>query len=416
MTGTGTQHPAAPLELDPLPPAGPPTLPRYVFAELEDRVRAYASRGASAPPLINLGIGSPFGAMPPVVVRALEEAVADPSSVPYPSFRGDPEFLEGAAWYLRDRFGVGVDPARELFTLAGSKEGIAQLALATLGPDDVALVPDIHYPVYVRAPRLARARVVLVPMRAEHGFLPDWSGVPAATLRAARLLIVNYPNNPTGAVAPLRFYEEAVAFARANGILLVSDAAYCELPLDGTPPPAALQVPGAADVAVELFSCSKAFNMAGLRLGFIAGNAAAIDRLAEYRTSIGYGVATAIQRGGAVALRNHRALAAEIADGYRVRRDAAVAAFRRAGWDVPVPRAAMYLWLRSPDPDDWGWTARVLDEAGVAVTPGSAFGPGGAGYFRVSLVRPPEVLADGIGRLCTVDQGNANGASGRTPR
>lgn len=377
------------------------SLPRYVFSILEERTLAYAASPGPAGALINLGIGSPDQPMPTPVADALAEAAHGNDVSGYPRFTGDPRFLRAASGYIHDRFGHELDPAGELIAVAGSKEGIAQLILSSVGDGDVVLVPDIYYPVYARAAWLAGAAVEFVPMRAENGFLMDWSALGGDVLRRAKILIVNYPNNPTGAVAGIDFYREAVAFAREHDLLLVSDAAYAELAYDGFVPPSVFDVDGARDVAVELYSTSKSFNMAGLRLGFMAGRAELVRRVADYRTSIGYGVPTVVQRAGAVALERYRELVPEVRDRYGRRRDAAVGAFRAAGFDVPAPAGAMYLWFRVPGGDDWGWTAAVLERAGVALTPGSAFGPGGAGFARLSLVRDEAVLEEAIARITT---------------
>lgn len=383
------------------------SLPPYVFAEL-DRLKAVAAArraAAGADPLVDLGIGSPDRPMAPGIVDAVQRAAANEARHGYPPFRGAPEFLDAAAGFLAERFGAHVDPARELVAVSGSKEGIAHLLGAYCGPGDVALVPDVYYPVYARAPLLHGAEVAYLPVRAPD-FLPDLDAVPAATLRRAKVLVVNYPNNPTGATCDLAFLARCVAFARRHGLLLVSDLAYSELTYDGYRAPSVLEVPGAAEVAVELHSCSKAFNMAGLRVGFVAGAAAACDALLAYRTNTGYGTPWVAQAAGAYALAHHAALTPGVAAEYRARRDALYGALAAAGWSAPVPRAAMYAWLPVPEGfDDWGWVRAAMDGAGVVVTPGLAFGPGGAGYFRLSFVRPGPVLADAVGRLAAAARG-----------
>jgi len=380
-------------------PSPTPTLtglPPYIFAEL-DRLKAAAR--AAGRRLVDLGIGSPDQPMDGGVVEAARRAVADAARHGYPPFRGTPEFLGAASGYLEERFGARLDPTRELVAVSGSKEGIAQLLAAYCGPGDVALVPDIYYPVYARAPLLNGAEVAFLPVRAPD-FLPDLDGVPAAVLRRAKLLVVNYPNNPTGAVGDLGFLARCVEFARRHGLLLVSDLAYAELTFDGYRAPSVLEVPGARGVAVELHSCSKAFHMAGLRVGFAAGAAAACDALLAYRTNVGYGTPWVAQGAGAFALEHHRTLAAPVAAEYRVRRDAVYGALAAAGWHATPPCAAMYAWLPVPEGyDDWAWARAAIDEAGVVVTPGLAFGPGGAGYFRISFVQPAPVLTEAVGRL-----------------
>ena len=371
-------------------------LPPYVFAELERLKAAARAHGRS---LVDLGIGSPDRPMDPGVVEAAQHAAADGDRHGYPPFRGTPEYLNAAAGFLAGRFGATVDAGRELVAVSGSKEGIAQLLCAYCGPGDVVLVPDVYYPVYARAPMLNGARVAFLPVRAPD-FLPDLDRVPAAALARAKVLVVNYPNNPTGAVCDVAFLARCVEFARRHGLLLVSDLAYSELTFDGYRAPSVFDVPDARDVAVELHSCSKAFNMAGLRVGFVAGAAEACDALLAYRSNVGYGTPWVAQAAGAYALSHHAELSAPVAAEYQTRRDAVYGALAAAGWDVTPPRAAMYAWLPVPEGyDDWGWVRAGMDEAGVVVTPGLAFGPGGAGYFRISFVQPPAVLADAVARL-----------------
>lgn len=370
-------------------------LPAYVFAALDELKADARRRGRS---FVDLGIGSPDLPTPPAVVEAARRAALDPALHGYPPFRGVPRFLGAVSEFMAQRFGVRVDAEREAVAVSGSKEGIAQLLAAYCGPGDVVLVPAVHYPVYARAPLLSGATVHLVPTPAP-AFLPDLQSVPAAVVARAKVLVVNYPNNPTGAVADWAFYAEAVAFARAHGLLLLSDLAYSELTYDGYAAPSVFEVDGAHEVAVELHSCSKTFNMAGLRVGFAVGNAQALDALLAYRSNVGYGTPSVAQLAGAAALADYQALTRPIVAEYAARREAVYSALASAGWEASPPRAAMYAWLPVPaGHDEWGWVRRGL-EAGVVVTPGSAFGPGAAGYFRISFVRPPEVLAAAVTTL-----------------
>ena len=365
-------------------------LPPYVFAEL-DRLKAAArSRGAT---LVDLGIGSPDIPVAPEIIEALAQAARDPSSHGYPPFRGVPRFFESIGRYMQSRFDVTVDPARDAIALSGAKEGLAQLVMSLCGPGDTVLVPEIYYPVYARSAWLSGADVSWVPMRASDGFVLDLDAISDEDARRARVLIVNYPNNPTGARVELEFFERAIAFARQHDLLLVSDLAYSELTFDGTPAPSALQVDGASDVTIEFHSFSKTFSMAGLRIGFAVGNTDAIEALAAYRTNTGYGTPTAVQHAAAFALDNRLEFVPPKVAAYRARRDAMVAAFGAAGWSIPVPSASMYLWLPVPaGVDDWSWVQTLIDEDGVVVTPGVAFGDGGKGFFRISLVRDAETL------------------------
>ena len=376
-------------------------LPPYVFAALDQLKHAARARGHA---FTDHGIGSPDRPTPPGVIDALREAAGDPATHGYPPFRGVPRYLASVSRFMESRFGVAVDPQREVLALAGSKEGIAQLITAVVSPGDVVLVPEIYYPVYGRVALLAGAEVHWVPMNASTGWLADFTQVPADVARRARLLVVNYPNNPTGAVAERDYFARAVAFAHEHGCILASDLAYSELAYDGFVPPSVLEIDGAKEVAVEFHSCSKSFNMAGLRVGFVTGGAELVDAIASYRTNVGYGAPSVVQHAGAWALDHARELARPVAQGYRERRDAAVAAARSAGWHTTPPRGAMYLWLPVPaGVDEWTFVRALLDDASVVVTPGSAFGPGGAGYFRISLVAEPNVLTEAIaraGQLC----------------
>ncbi|MDQ6926827.1 MAG: aminotransferase class I/II-fold pyridoxal phosphate-dependent enzyme [Candidatus Eremiobacteraeota bacterium] len=389
-----------------MPPAPIPTLtglPPYVFTEL-DRLKAEARvrLAADGRTLVDLGIGSPDQPTPERVIVAAREALGDVARHGYPPFRGTPEFLAAVAGFLTDRFGVELDPSRELLAVSGSKEGIAQLIRSYCGPGDVAIVPEIYYPVYARAALLHGAEVAYVPMRAP-SFLADFEAVVPAVLRRAKLLVINYPNNPTGATCDLEYLERAVAFARRHGLLLVSDLAYSELTYDGYRAPSVFEVPGAREIAVELHSCSKTFNMAGLRIGFVAGHAGVCDAVLAYRSNVGYGAPWVAQAAGAYAFAHHRALTPPIVAEYTARRNAVYDALAAAGWQATAPRAAMYAWLPVPDGfDDWGWMRACMDEAGVVVTPGIAFGPGGAGYFRISFVQPALALAAAVEQLTAV--------------
>jgi LL-diaminopimelate aminotransferase len=366
-------------------------LPPYVFAEL-DRLKAAArARGAT---LVDLGIGSPDLPMASGAIAALADAARQPGIQGYPPFLGTPRLFAAIAQFMQQRFGVTIDASREALVLSGAKEGIAGIVAALCGPGDIVLVPAIYYPVYARAAWLVGADVRWIPMRAADGFVADFDAVPAEDLRRARLMIVNYPNNPTGACVARAFYDRAVAFARQHNLLLVSDVAYSELTYEGTPAPSALQSDPRHEVTLEFHSCSKTFSMAGLRIGFCVGNASAVEALAAYRSNLGYGTATAVQHAAAYALEHHAELVPPTVAIYKARRDAMAAAFRRAGWDVPVPEATMYFWLPVPEGmDDWAWVNALIDQDGIVVTPGVAFGEAGRGFFRISMVRDDQTLA-----------------------
>ena len=367
------------------------SLPPYVFAELDRLKDAARARGAT---LVDLGIGSPDLPIAASITEALGASLRDPGIQGYPPFRGAPRFFDAIAGYMRERFDVTIDVPREALALSGAKEGIAGIIAALCGPGDIVLVPEIFYPVYARATWLVGADVRWIPMRAADGFVLDLEAIPAEDARRARIMIVNYPNNPTGARVEREFYDRAVKFAREHDVLLLSDAAYSELTFDGTRAPSALESDPDREVTLEFHSCSKMFSMAGLRIGFCVGNAAAVDALAAYRTNVGYGTATAVQHAAAYALMHQAELIPPKVAAYRSRRDTMVAAFRSAGWDVTAPDATMYLWLPVPEGvDDWAWVQALIDHDGVVVTPGVAFGEGGRGYFRISLVRDEPTLA-----------------------
>ena len=364
------------------------SIPPYVFYELEDRRNHHRARGRQ---LLDVGIGSPDGPIPAVVVDAMVRAASARPLSGYPHFRMDPAYAAAVSGYLTRRFGVTVDAGRQLHALAGSKEGIAELILSHVNPGDAVLVPAVHYPVYSRATRMAGATPVLVPYLAD-GTL-DLGAIPGEQLARARALIINYPTNPTTAAVELPELARLVEFARQHRLLLISDLAYSELAFDGYVVPSILQVPGAEAVAVETHSCSKSFNMAGVRAAFVVGNAQAIDTLDRYRTNIGYGVSSLAQQAAAAAFTHAEAIVPPIVDEYCRRRDALVSAFCSGGWAVTPPRATMYLWLDIPAGyGDWEWVDALLEGPGVVVTPGIAFGDAGRGKFRISLVQPADQL------------------------
>jgi LL-diaminopimelate aminotransferase len=363
-------------------------IPPYVFYELDARRVAARTAGRS---LLDVGIGSPDGPIPSVVVEAMQRVAGDRGLSGYPSFQATPAYREAVAQYMATRFGVSVDAQVGLLAVAGSKEGIAELILSQVGPGDVVLVPEVHYPVYARATLLAGADPVYVPFL-DDGRL-DLDAIDPAMLRRARILLVNYPSNPTTVSVSLEEMARYVAFAEQHGLLLISDLAYSELSFDGFRVPSVLQVPGADRVAVETHSCSKSFNMAGVRIGFVTGRLDAIARLDAYRSNIGYGVSTFAQVAGTAAFSHHAEIVGPIVSEYRARRDAIVAAFRAEGWPVESPRATMYLWLDVPSGvDDWAWVDALIAQEGIVVTPGIAFGEAGRGKFRISFVQPAQEL------------------------
>jgi len=372
-------------------------LPTYVFAWLDELKADARKRGAQ---LIDLGMGNPDQPTPQPIVDRITAAYNDPRNHGYPPFDGTPEFRAAVARYMKSRFNVDIDPSNEVICLSGAKEGIAHATMAFADEHTVTLVPDIYYPVHGRASGLIGSRTHLLPLRRERGFLPDLENIPAEVLADARILILNYPHNPTGAIATRELYEDAVALCRKHGILLISDVAYSELTFDGLYSPSALEVPGAKDVTLEFHSFSKTFNMAGSRIGFAVGGAPLIHALHGVRTNMGYGTPTPIQAGAAYALDHYKELEAPVMARYQSRRDAVLELFESLGWEPQKSHGSMFVWL--PIPEGFGaqdWTRHLIDKAGVVVTPGNAFGPGGERYFRVSLIAEQPVLDQAVERL-----------------
>ena len=373
-------------------------LPPYVFTWLDELKAQARARGAV---LIDLGIGNPDQPMPRPVIDAISASLADAGTHGYPPFRGTSAFRAAAARYMERRFGVAVDAGREMMALSGAKEGIAQLyqALVPAGRA-VALVPGIHYPVHARAAIRAGGTVEYLPLTAANHFLPDLDAIPEATLRRAGTLLLNYPHNPTGAVATRALYERAVELCARHDIVLISDLAYAEITFDGYRAPSVLEVAGARDVAVEFHSLSKSFNMAGSRIGFATGSAELLEALYTTRMDMGYGTPAYIQEGAVVALDASERYTDEVRACYQARRDRAVRGFQELGWTVAAPGGAMFLWLDVPRGfTSEQWTEHLVHTADVVVTPGNAFGPGGEGFFRVSLVADEANLGEAFARL-----------------
>ncbi len=372
------------------------TLPPYLFAALDERRRAVEARGVE---VISLGIGDPDLPAPPVVVETVQREAARAANHRYPRYDGLPAFRAAVAAYYGRRFGVSIDRDREVLTVIGSKEGLAHLIWAFVEKGDVVLAPDPSYPVYDAHTGLAGGQVYSLPLTEDHGFLPDLKAIPEDVLRRAKLLFINYPNNPTGAVADRAFLQEAVDLCRRHDILLVSDAAYVEMTLEGERAPSVLEIPGAKEVAIEFYSLSKPFNMTGFRLGAAVGNAQAIAALGRIKNNSDSGQWNAIQYAGAAALeQDPEAFFARMNQVYRARRDKLCLGLRELGWDVPLPRATFYVWAKVPGGDDQAFASRLL-EAGVVVVPGSGYGQHGKGYVRLCLTVSEEDIERVLTRL-----------------
>jgi len=370
-------------------------LPPYLFAELERKVAAKRAAGVD---VISLGIGDPDAPTPPAVVDALTRAAADPATHRYPSNRGRPELREAFARFYDRRFGVGLDPDTEVMPAIGAKECVFNLNLAFLDPGDAALAADPGYPVYTGGPLLAGAEAVLMPLLPERGFAPDLEAISVADRERARLMYLNYPNNPTGAVVPDGLFGQVVEFARRNDVLVVHDASYTETTFDGYVAPSFLATPGARDVGVEIFSLSKGWNMTGWRTAAVVGNAGAVEAYWRLKTNIDSGLQEAIQLAAAAAL--DAGPPPEMAAIYQRRRDLVCAALAEIGVDVQPPRGTIYVWAPVPQGhDSASFCELVLEESGVVVTPGRAYGPHGEGFFRISLTIDDERLSEAVERL-----------------
>jgi LL-diaminopimelate aminotransferase len=372
-------------------------IPPYMFAELERRIEAKRDEGID---VISLGIGDPDTPTFRYVVDAMREAVGDPETQKYPSNRGRVEFREAFADFYLQRFGVEIDPVNEVIPAIGAKECIYNLCFAFLDPGDVALSADPGYPVYTGGPVLAGAEAYLLPLRPNLGFVPDLDVIPEEKLEAARLLFINYPNNPTGAIVPDGFFERVVELAARHEFLVVHDNAYSETTYDDYVAPSFLATPGAKDVGVEVFSLSKGYNMTGWRCAAILGNAEAIKTYWRLKTNVDSGLFEAVQLAGAAALRGPRKHIEEMCQIYQRRRDLVVEALGAIGVEVEAPKGTIYIWAPVPDGHTSASFAElVLEEAAVVVSPGSMYGPSGEGFFRISLTTPDELLREAVQRL-----------------
>jgi len=372
-------------------------LPPYLFAEIDRKKKAAIAAGR---PVINLGVGDPDTPTPKFIIEAMQRAVEDPATHQYALDRGDAGFRETISRWFQKRFGVRLNPATEILPAQGSKETLSHLPLAVMNPGDVGLSPDPGYPVYNSSIQFAGGEVVRFPITAERHYLPDLAALDRKTLGRARLIYLNYPNNPTAAAAPLSFYEDVVAWARKHNILIAQDAAYSEMYFE-RPPVSILQVPGANDVALEFHSCSKTFNMTGWRVGWVAGNAEAIASLVQIKSNMDNGVFGAIQRAGAAALEGYdRPEIHALRAMYRRRRDVLIRALEAAGIEVNRPEATFYVWATCPKGlDSTMFAGRLLEEADIVATPGIGYGPHGEGYVRFALCVDEAKLAEAAERI-----------------
>lgn len=372
-------------------------LPGYPLAEIPTIKRRLIEAGVD---VIDLGAGDNDAPPPSVVVDSMVVALRNPALSKYGFQQGLPEFRQAAARWIERRFGHRFDPFTEVLPLIGSKEGLSHLPFAVINPGDVAIVPEPGYQAYLGGALLSGAEPYIAPLRPEHDFLLQLDRIPADVLKRARIAFLNYPNNPTAAIAPAAYLERSVEICRKYGILLAYDNAYCDLTFDGYRAPSIFDVAGARDIALEFFSLSKSYSMTGWRLGFVAGRAELVGALTRVKSYVDTGPFLAVQKAGVAALDQGEELVAPIRSELQRRRDAAVAALDQAGFRVTPPKAAMYLWVPLPSAVGSAAFAKfAMEETGVVVLPGSAFGPAGEGFFRIALTVGPERLRTAAERL-----------------
>lgn len=368
-----------------------------IFNEMEQRRKNVESRGIK---VINLGVGSPD--LPPAqhIIEALKKSVENPLNYSY-SLGGTSRLYKAVAGWYKKRFNVDLNPDNEILALMGSQDGLAHLAMAYIDPGDVAIVPDPGYPIYSFSIHMAQGEVYPLPILEKNRFLPDLSSIPEEIARKAKMMWLNYPNNPTAASADRDFFERVVEFAVKYEILLCHDVAYAELAYDNFKPMSFLEVPGAKDVGVEFYSLSKTYNMAGCRIGFVVGNREVISDLGLIKSNIDYGVFFAVQEAGIAALTGPQDCVAATARTYQRRRDVLVDGLGDIGWLMPKPSASMFVW--APLPPGYSsstvFVADLLDKAGVVVIPGVAFGKQGEGYVRIAMVEDETVLTEAVNRV-----------------
>ncbi len=371
-------------------------LPTYLFVELDRKKEEVQKKGVD---VIDLGVGDPDIPTPKEIVDEMKKQVEDPRNHVYPSYSGMDRFREKVAQWFEGRFGVSLDYKNEVISLIGSKEGIFHLPLAFIDPGDVVLVPDPAYPVYKASTIFAGGFPYPMPLREERGFLPDLASIPKAVFERTKIMFINYPNNPTSAVADLSFFEEAIFYAKKYQFLVAHDAAYSEIYF-GDKPHSILEVNGAKDVSVEFHSLSKTFSMTGWRIGFAVGGEGAISALGKVKTNVDSGVFNAIQLAGVKALDLSEELSKRHRDIYGKRRLLMGEALEKGGYRVFPSDATFYLWVKTPEGESsMGFAQRLLEEKGVLVTPGVGFGEFGEGYFRISLTVPDERLKEAAERI-----------------
>lgn len=372
-------------------------IPPYLFAEIDRKIAEAKAKGID---IISLGIGDPDTPTLPPVVEEMHKAIDNPKNHDYPPYNGTEKFRKGACEWMKNRFGVELDPDKEMLANIGSKEAIAHVFFAYVDKGDYTLVPDPGYPVYHNATFFAGGTPYEMPLLEENGYLPDFDRIPEDIAKKSKIMFLNYPNNPTGAVADLDFFKKAVDFCKKYDILLCSDMAYSEMTYDGYKAPSVLQVEGAKDVAIEFYSHSKSYNMTGWRVGFVCGNADAIKALGTIKNNIDSGTFKAIQDAATAAFTVDAKYINDLNKMYQERRDAAEEGFRELGWNVKPSKATFYLWLPVPKGmSSEEFVTIMLEKAHVVVPPGNGYGKYGEGYFRVALTKDVDTIKECIRRM-----------------
>jgi len=372
-------------------------LPPYLFAAIDEAKARAIEKGVD---VIDLGVGDPDMPTPDNVIQALYRSAQNPIRHKYPSYTGMLSFREVAAKWYKEHLGIELDPVSQVLTVIGSKEGIAHIPLAFINPGEIALIPDPAYPVYKIGTLFADGKPCIMPLLEENDFLPDLDAIPKDVAKLAKLMFLNYPNNPTSAIAPDKFFEEVIEFAKENEVIIVHDNAYSEMTFDGYKAPSFLKFDGAMDVGIELHSLSKTYNMTGWRIGFAVGNAEILDGLGKVKTNVDSGAFEAVQEAGIAAMQGPQQCISEMNKIYTHRRDALMVGLKELGIDVKPPKATFYIWAPVPEGhDSMGLSKILLEEAGIVATPGVGFGDYGEGYVRFSLTQSVERINEAVERM-----------------
>ena len=372
-------------------------LPPYLFVEISRKI---AEKKAKGEDVVSFGIGDPDIPTPAHIIDRLCRAAQDPVNHRYPETEGLPELRQAIASWYKKRFDVSLDPDKEVLPLIGAKEGVAHIALCFIDPGDIALVPDPGYPVYSVGTMLVGGEPYYLPLSERNNFLPDLNSIPVDVLKRAKLLWINYPNNPTGAVADLDFFNEVIRFARQHDVVVCHDGPYTEVAYDGYQPISFMQADGAKDVGVEFHSLSKSYNMTGWRIGMVVGNAEMVDALRRVKSNMDSGIPQAIQHAAIEALTGSQDCVEEHNAIYQKRRDLVIETLHKIGLEAKAPKAGLYIWTRVPQGySSVGFATELLEKVGIVVTPGTGYGQNGEGYVRLSLTLPDAGVVKGLSRL-----------------